>query len=457
MTFMKWAATAAVVAVTALVSGCGSGGSGSDASVRLINASVGYASLSMTVNNNAVGTAVAYGSASNYSTQDVSQTVTISNGATGSTLLQPTLSSTQCGARCSVIAYGWADATLQRLTLQENQDQPAAGKTRLNIQNLAPDAGSLDIYVDSSSSTPGTTKISSGLLGGYGTGFYDYDAGTYTVTITGANDVSDVRMQISNVSLPALQVATLILTAGSGGTTAATSTVTGGALVNGILAIQGGALSTFSSSTARVRIVSTMPGTATTISATRGSSTLLSQQVGQYKGKYITVNSGSAAVSVVVNGAPINLTPTLQAGGDYTLMVWGMPASPSVAVIPDDNRLPTSSSTGKIRLYNGLANASGAGLTLTLNFANYASNVLPGTVSEPDFPPASATNQPYPAVVTSTAFPGVNLLTLPQPTGNYVSITAGNIYELFMAGDGSTAAGVTTMFECLRGSSGTCQ
>ncbi|WP_083749029.1 DUF4397 domain-containing protein [Pelomonas sp. KK5] len=416
MTFMKWAATAAVVAATALVSGCGGGGSDSgNADIRLINASVGYPSLDMSVNGNVVGTSVAYGTASNYSNQNVNATTaTIASG--GITVLAPSLSSVICGARCSFIAYGW-NGGISRVILQENLAQPSAGYTALNLQNLAPDAGALDIYLTALPTDPLSSPIASGVAGGNGSGFVPVDVtknATFTITLTGYNNKNDVRLKIPNVSLPALQVATLIATATPGGT-----------LVNGILAVQNGAVTPYTGTNARVRMVATVTGNPT-VSATRAGITVLDAQVATAVGDYVTVPASADPVNACVNATCTNVTGTFVAGHDYTVLAYGSGAAPQYSVLDDNNQLPLVAGTTKLRVVNGLANTT-AGVTMTLDFVKQASGVVPGTASTPST--VTVTNTTNSLVVTSPLAPGVNLFK------QDLTLLQGGLYEVILFGD----------------------
>ena len=429
MTLMKWAATAAVVAMTALVSGCGGGGSGgSNADIRLINASVGYSTLDLTVNGNAVGTGVAYGAASNYSNQNVNNTTaTIANN--GTTVLAPTMSSVSCPSRCSLVAYGW-NGSIARTIIQENRDQPAAGTSTLYLLNLAPDAGSLDFYLTASPTAALTTPVACSVAGGTGAVTVQTigsGTGNYTLTVTGAGQPTDVRLQVPSVSLPALQTATFIVTATSGGT-----------LVNGMIAIQNGAVTNYLGTGARLRVVSGITGvnstTPSNVGAYRNSLTLLDPAlISPAIGDYTTVPPGSDPVTVNVNGAPLTLssqavqTP-LVSGGDYTLLLWGTPGNVQSKLIADDNRLPTTAGTAKFRLTNALTNQPG-GLNLAVNFSPLVTNVLPGFTGVPAQPLAVS------SVSVDLQVQGGSQVLYDVPT---LTVQQGNVYEVMMLGDLTT-------------------
>ena len=444
MSFMKWAAVAAAVAGMALVSGCG-GNSGSNANIRLVNASSGYSSLDLAVNGNTVDTGVAYGAAGNYASVSVNATTSQLSNA-GNTVLAPNLTMTG-GDSYSMIAYGWQGAVRYSL-LQENQTAPVAGQSSLLVLNLAPDAGPLDVYATATCSTSLTnaTPLAPNVAGGNGSGYIPTAAGTYCLQVTGAQLPNDLRLQIPNVSLPSLQVATLVLTA-----------TPGGVLVNGIFVIQAGTVTNYPGTNARVRLVNTMAG-ATGVAqgvwnqgAANAVALLPAAQLSPAIGLYNTVPAGNHPITVNVNG--VDQAPqqtTMAAGGDYTLLVWGNATAPQYSLIADDNRLPTTAGTAKIRLYNGLANmAANTSLTMTLNFVAVANNVLPGTSSAPYVATANAINSTGSTLrVTSSAFGSTNLIDV--GTGNLVPIGSGTVNEVFMSGDGSTVSGIQGVFNPLR-------
>jgi len=190
-----------------------------------------------------------------------------------------------------------------------------------------------------------------------------------------------VRLQVPSISLPALQTATMIVTATSGGT-----------LVNGMMAIQNGAVTNYPGTNARLRVVSGITGvnstTPSNVAAYRDGLQLLDPSLTSPAiGTYVTVPPGSQSsdpITVTVNGSSYTVTDTtaMVAGGDYTLLLWGTPSAIQNKLIADDNRLPTTAGTAKFRLTNALTNQSG-GLNLAVNYSPLVTNVLPGNSGVP--------------------------------------------------------------------------
>lgn len=420
MRFKTWAWGLSVAAAT-LLTACGGGGDSSTAQMRLLNASIGYAALDMSVDSTTVNSAVAYAGVGSYADVKTSATGTeIQSNSVGSTLASstPTLAA---GSHYAMIAYGSA-GSLQTTLLQEDQEAPASGKSKLLVLNLAPDAGSMDVYVTGADETLDTAStVASGIAAGSGSGYVSLNSGTFRVRLTAAGSKSDVRLDIPSITLPSAGVSTLVLT-GS----------TGGVLVNGIQLIQQGATTNFPNTTARARLVAAVGGSAL-VSGSVGQTALMPTSVAPTIGDYTTLTAGAADLSVYVNGQLMSFAkPTLVAGNDYTLMVWGPAASPQLAVLTDDNRLPTSpTTTAKIRLVNGVASAA-TGLTLNVDYSALASNVVAGTASTAQTTPASTA-----ALLTVTSPSS----TTPVYSLSDLGITAGYVYTVFVMGDSTAMVG----------------
>lgn len=420
MRFKTWAWGLSVAAAT-LLTACGGGGDSSTAQMRLLNASIGYAALDMSVDSTTVNSAVAYAGVGSYADVKTSATGTeIQSNSVGSTLASstPTLAA---GSHYAMIAYGSA-GSLQTTLLQEDQEAPASGKSKLLVLNLAPDAGSMDVYVTGADETLDTAStVAAGIAAGSGSGYVSLNSGTFRVRLTAAGSKSDVRLDIPSITLPSAGVSTLVLTGSAGGV-----------LVNGIQLIQQGATTNFPNTTARARLVAAVGGSAL-VSGSVGQTALMPTSVAPTIGDYTTLTAGAADLSVHVNGQLMSFAkPTLVAGNDYTLMVWGPAASPQLAVLTDDNRLPTSpTTTAKIRLVNGVASAA-TGLTLNVDYSALASNVVAGTASTAQTTPASTS-----ALLTVTSPSS----TTPVYSLSDLGITAGYVYTVFVMGDSTAMVG----------------
>jgi hypothetical protein len=125
----------------------------------------------------------------------------------------------------------------------------------------------------------------------------------------------------------------------------------------------------------------------------------------------------------------------LTAGNDYTMLVYGSAASPSVSLLSDDNKLPNSTVNAKIRVINGLSNTTG-GVDLRVNYAAYGSNVVPGSASTATQTPA-VTNAQVSVTASQTA---ASLFSKSD-----VTLTANNNYSVFVLGDINNSPAVTLL------------
>jgi hypothetical protein len=168
------------------------------------------------------------------------------------------------------------------------------------------------------------------------------------------------------------------------------------------------------------------------VGASFNGSTLATSVTSPAIGSYALVKAGSATPAITVNGTSLATSAiTLAAGSDSTLMVWGPAASASLSVISDDNRLPTSSTSAKIRLIHG-ASVNTNPLTLTTNYTAVAENIALGAASSHTSVTAGSSNTLEVSDTTlATALYSVSDVTL----------SAKGVYSVFMLGSGSTVTG----------------
>lgn len=413
---------ASLLGASLLLSACGGGSSDGDsnANVRLLNATRGYSSLALTVNDTSVNSNVAYAGVGAYASVGTDTTTSlVQTTGIGTTVasLAPSLSG---GSNYTMIAYGWAGAVYTTL-LQEDQEAAASGKSKLLVMNLAPDAGALDIYLSVvGDSLDNESAVASNVLGGYSSAFNTINSGSYRVRVTSAGKKSELRLDIPSLTLNSTGVATLVITANEGGM-----------LVNGILVAQKGEASNFPNGEARARVVSSF-GDGARVSALLNGASMMSGNVSPAIGEYQSTKAGAAALSLSLNGSPMSLAaPTLKAGGDYTLLLWGDSAAPQLTVLNDDNRLAATSGTVKMRMVNAVQNLN-AGLTLSLDYSAVASNVLPGASSTPALLAAS-TSSLLSVSSSASSTPAYSISELP--------LVANGVYTVFMLGSADKMIG----------------
>jgi len=381
MRFTPWATRLALtlsLSATALLTACGGGGGGGDSNtqVRLLNATRSFAELDLSVDDKTINTKVAYASVGEYgSVKSDGPVVRVLNSGVGApiTATQPSLAG---GSNYTFISYGFGGA-VRMTTLQEVETAPEANKAKLLVLNLAPDAGAMDVYVTTATdSLDSATALSTNLAGGSGSGYIQINSGTFRVRVTGYNKRTDLRLDIPAMTLDSASVNTLILTASEGGV-----------LVNGISLVQKGAVKNFPNTQSRVRTVAALANGGTVTSSINTQPMFSSGAVSPLISDYVTTASGvPTQFSIAVNGTTRSFTaptlvdgkPTLVAGKDATLLVWGDPSDPKLTVLDDDNRLPTLSGDVKVRLVNALP-TSGAGLNVA--FGSVASNIAAGSAS----------------------------------------------------------------------------
>jgi hypothetical protein len=445
-------------AVPLMLAGCGSG-TGS-APMRLVNASVGYPTgLGFMIESTQATTSdVPYGQSSPF--------INVQAGSVGITLTQNGVSATAAqirtlnkDSRYSLIAYGFLDE-LKFLNITESTIVPDTGQANVSVLNTSVDVGPVDIYLSEQKSLAVSTLIASGVGGTQQSAFAGITAGSYYVTVVGANTIaegiSDVRFQSSTpIVLTALEVMTIILTPGASGV-----------LANAIFLVQGTAGASTQpisdlNTTARVRVITATGGQSTQVvgtSATTGLpiTILASTTTSQYTNYYV-VDTGTPPV-ITVNGATVTPfmnttdattgvvtsgTATLAAGGDYTLMVYVDGTGTAVAqLVADDNTAPVTAQGVKFRLVNLAYNNQGLQLSMSVNSINIASLIPYATAS-------SYTEVATPQATNSVAevFNGTDVLathTQVIPLGNIftdfvvsVDPTTGVAKDIFRAASGT--------------------
>ncbi|MEO6277652.1 DUF4397 domain-containing protein [Roseateles sp.] len=430
MQFTPWATRLVLtlsLSATALLTACGGkGGDGGNTQVRLLNATQSYATLDLTVKDKTVNSKVAYGTVGDYASVDSGESATRVLAGDAATSIAATTPTLVGGVNYTYIAYGFAGAVRTSL-LQEDQAAPDAGKAKLQIVNLALDAGQVDVYLLGPNDAVDTvTASTSGLNGGTGSGYISQNAGTYRLRVTGAAKRSDLRLDVPAITLDSAGVHTLILTSASSGT-----------LVNGIVLTQKGTAKAFANTLARVRAVNALAG-APTVAASVNGITLLPASLPPNVSEYVSLPAGGGNATVTVDGAAIGVTSqTMAAGSDYTLLVSGTAGTAAGVWITDDNRLPTVSGTAKIRLINGLSDPT-AVTTLNVDYTAVVSNVLPGTASAAQTINAGTTGSLITVNSPLQLTPLYNPATGISTTG-LTQLSSGGVYSVFVLGDPKAA------------------
>ena len=404
-----------------LLAACGGGTDKTQAQVRLVNASAGYPALEMTVDDKRRFADVGYGESEDYADVDPDKADTeILAPGSASALLRFTPEVAK-DHRYTVLAYG-NEGSLAYTLLDENDDEPDDDKSLVRVINVAPDAGDLDVYLTGpDDSLAGAVPLQAGAAYGTLGDALLVNDGTWRLRATAAGSKTDIRLDVGGVELDGKTAMTLVLTPAQGGT-----------LVNALLLEQDGAIARYDVPLARLRIGATLPLGAS-VSATVGGSPIAAGVAAPAVGLYVPVAAGSPAVALNVDGAAVPVAaPTLAAGADYTMLVYGSPAAPQVSWIADDNRLPTVSGEAKVRLVDGVGGLAG-GVSLTVDFVPVAGNVAPGAAS--DYTSLTATTT---AVIAATGSADAALLysAIDQ------TLEAGAVYTVFVTGTHDAPSGI---------------
>ena len=421
---------AAALFALALLGACGSGGDeeGGDAKVRLLNLSTGYGSLDLITNLDAEdddedetqAEAVALNSASEYVTLDPDDyTIKLRRTGSGSILRSFTGEALVEGTVNTYVAFGEVGA-FGALRIDDTLDQADSGETKLSIANVS-SAGALDVYItDTDTELDDTTPALSGV--GPALNSFSTDSGTFRLRVTSNGDNSDIRLDIPAFELPDRGIGVLIITSTQGGT-----------LANAVYLPQGGQPARLLNTRARLRGAVGVAGGASASIQAGGKSVLAAATAGVVGSRYTLLDAGTLPVSVTVNGAAVTVPDiTLQAGADYTLLVWSNTIGVQTSLIVDDNRPPSSSANTKIRLLNGMSTLA-APLTLSMDFSPLIEGTLTGQVSEP-IEVSSGTDRQFDITNTSTAMPVLSRAT--------ITLQPNSVYTFFMTDNGATPIGV---------------
>lgn len=425
----------ALVATALALSGCGSAeGMGDDnpkkqAQLRLLNASLGSA-LDLWVDDSLRASGVAYGGGSAELTLNTDSHDVALRRAGSTSAVQDTQALTLGGrTHSTLLAYG-RNGAAKTLLLSDDLDAPASNRTRLRVVNAAVDAGTLDVYLtDSGAALSDVNPVVSGLAVGNGGGStVDVASGSWRLRVTGSGGATDLRLDLSSLTLASRDIVTLLLTPSSGGV-----------LVHALSYSQGSdAVARHDNPSARVRLIAGTSPSATHSATVGGTSIGASSSSPGSTGAYTRVSAGSRqTLTITVAGNAIATSALdLNAGADLTLLVYGTPGAASYAVLADDNGLPANSSQARVRLVNGLTGAGSAGIAWSIDAAQKAEDIQPGAASS------------YVSAGTASSHTfTVTLADASVASEQTKSLAAQGVYTLFALGDAAAAAARTIVLQ----------
>jgi hypothetical protein len=408
-----------------LLHGCG--GSSDQGYVRLVNATTDYSALSLYESTSELSDSIASDAVGSYAGLDPATYDLDIRSAGSSSNAATTSQAVATGDHFTLVAYVNA-GTLETTTLTDDEDQPSSGYAKLRIFNAAPTAAaSVDVYVTATacgSLTTADTAVATavtGLQDGYASVVAASGGSSWHVCVTGTGDRSDLRLDIPALTLTSQQIATLILTK-----------TTGGVLMNGLLLNQQGTLTSYANTNVRLRLVADAANGGV-VSASANGTTLGTDYASPTVSAWRTVAAGDLALTLTIDAVAITKTGlTAAAGGDYTLLVAGTAAAPTISVLTEDDSTSTTSSLPvRMRFVNGLNGIAGSAM-LTADGVVVGDSVAFGAASADANIAASAAAASLQVTQAGT--------TLWQVSGQ--TLTSGNVYTVFLLGDANAVHGV---------------
>lgn len=404
-----------------LLTGCGGS---NNAAIRVLNVSEDYTALNIYIGSSSstptVGD-VPTGTLSSYSgVTPGSQTLYFTEGAnTQTTALSSETETFTAGEHRTYVTYG-NNGEFAEYEIDESEGAASGGDASVEVLDTANDAGDIDVYFTSSGTLSGATPNFTKLAAGNATPFTAIAAGSYDLSVTGTGNGSDLRLQVPGVTLKSGEVATIVITESAGGY-----------LVNAYILPQQGALTAELNPDARVRAVNGL-ASGSAVSASVGSTVLISNAAADSIGAYQMVPAGSDTVSVTDNGSAVTSPgQALAAGQDYTLLIYQGPDGVEENWLIDLNRLPASgdASLRLVHAISGLADP----ISLAVDSVPALIDVSAGEASSYDASIAASTTA---ALSVTDATTSQQLFSL-SPT----TLSSQGVYTLFMFGTAASATG----------------
>jgi hypothetical protein len=410
------------LAAAVFVAACG--GSEDDdesaAYVRVVNATSDLASLDLYTGTDKRFAAVAAKTVSDYISLAASTYNMRVHDAGGDTILAAADRTLSAGVYQTLVVYG-RDGALKSTLLSDTETAPTSGTAKVRVFNSSSEPGALDVYFTSSSADLDASSPAIAVDAGYFSSYTEVNKGTYRLRITGSGDTTDLRLDLSSITLADQQVLTLILTPGESGV-----------LVHALVLSQQGSLNAMDNPHARVRVVAAV-GNNGSVSAAVGGTALASAQRSPSVGSYALVAAGTQPFAASVNGTALaDTTLTTTPGADATLLFYGDPAAPQYKLLADDNRPAASSSKARLRLVHGVGGL-GSGLSMTLNYGVVVNDQPEGTASTPVAVTAGTDN----TLEASSPLSSTALY-----SGTELTLAAQGVYTLFMLGGSASPVGV---------------
>lgn len=410
------------------LAGCGGSDNGGRVAseVRLLNVAPGYEEVDMYAAwrdepDTLKATAVPLEAVSDYVSLDAdtfNYEIRFRRAGASSTLLTLGSEFLESETRYTYVTTG-SEGRFGARKIDDTVESPDADTVRVQVMNAA-EAGSVDVYLVPAGETldedePTFSGVSSG---GSQSGHTDLDSGSYRLRITGNADAQDLRLDVPELQLSGGQVLTLVLVP-----------TDSAVLLDALLLPQGGAPEPLRNTLARVRAAHGS-STGSALTASVGDVTLFANATPGIVSQYQHVPAGTPPQTFLVNGQALAMEPhELDAGVDYTLLAWHDAGQTRIALLADDNGLPSSGSRARLRVVHAAAGVD-APVNLSIDFFPVIEGVNFGQASGyAEVDPGSD--------VQLDVFDATTAQNLWSRDG--VSIAGGRVYTLFVSGNDSAS------------------
>jgi hypothetical protein len=412
-------------ALALAVAGCGgSGSSGGSSGVRVFNAIVEGAPVTVSVGSNTIATGLAFQGLTGYQeagsgTQEFKVTV-----PGGTSPIIDTVLALNTDAKYSYVLFGTASAP-SALLVQDIGNSTPSGQFSVRVTNAAFGTPALDVYVTAPGASLDTASpnLSNVVIS---------TTSSYAILASGSYQV---RYTLRNSKQVIYDAGTLTFASGSDYYMVAYTTGSG-TLVNGaVLQLDttgSGALA--NSTISQFKMVHAAPGTAAINAFVNGAVAFANVP---YQGitSYATLAAGTqtlTAETVTSPGAVIaSAQPAFAASTDTSVAVTGLPGAQTMVVLSDNN-LPGTTGSARVRFVNVAPNLGA--VDVLVNFAKKVSSLGTNAASS------------YVELVEDTYsinfdLAGTTTVVLSMPS---VSVTAGRTYSLYLVGTTAQLAGLLT-------------
>jgi len=406
--------------------GCGSGGGSSSSPVqlRVFNAIVDGAPVTVTVGTDTAASGVAFEGLTTYhgvGTGALEFKVTVSGGTSPIIDTTYTLAS---GASYSYVLDGTASAPTA-LLVQDVVSTLATGQFGLRLTNAAFGIGALDVYLTApGASLDGASPNISNVLNGATSAYATLTAGSFQVRFTPYNSKQVIY-----------DAGTLTFASGSSynlvAYTKASSILVNAALLQ-LDTAGSGALA--NSKISQFKLIHAAPGTAA-INAKVNGAVVYANVPYQGITSYGAQAAGTQTLTVEAAATPgaviASATPAFAPSTDTSVVVTGTPGA-QTAVVLNDNNLRGTAGSARVRFVNVAPNLGA--VDVLVNFSTKVSALGTNAASS------------YVQLVEDTYtinfdLAGTTTLVLSVPS---VALTAGRTYTLYLVGTSGQLAGVLT-------------